>query len=251
MSEPGWYPDPEGGQQLRWFDGEWTAHVRPALVASLVPAALQDSPAVPEPVPSPPEPAAGTSALSAAWLGPTVGPPSSAPPAPSAASSENTEARTAAIKDVLTGLVMIAAGVAVAMITAWATSKAAEAAGGGGGVRVWSVPLFVFGLAKIGIGLHSLSKLSAAPFGSVDIRLPGSPAALRAAAVDLLRSNAAPVIDDEAAVTGYVATGTRHDDFTLMFEPDGRVHGSGVGRGLAAIRWVVGRLASSAAGADT
>ena len=30
MSQPGWYPDPSGSVQQRWFDGErWTEHVAP------------------------------------------------------------------------------------------------------------------------------------------------------------------------------------------------------------------------------
>lgn len=37
MSNPGWYPDPEGGQAARWWDGaQWTTHVSPYQVPEVL-----------------------------------------------------------------------------------------------------------------------------------------------------------------------------------------------------------------------
>jgi hypothetical protein len=70
----GWYPDPPDPARVRWWDGEWTEHVRdpqPASVATLAPAAPYASPE------SFDEPAAPPAAL-------TLAPPPPPPPAPPA-----------------------------------------------------------------------------------------------------------------------------------------------------------------------
>lgn len=38
MAQQGWYPDPAGGNGMRWFDGaQWTQHVQPAQMAPQMP----------------------------------------------------------------------------------------------------------------------------------------------------------------------------------------------------------------------
>jgi hypothetical protein len=58
-SSPGWYPDPSGRHELRFFDGQWTQHVCTRGTTSIDP--LADSPAAPvgtvvSPAPDPARP---------------------------------------------------------------------------------------------------------------------------------------------------------------------------------------------------
>ena len=96
----GWYPDPQDPARVRWWDGEWTEHVRdpqPASVATLAPAApyatpesFDDPPAAlslssslaPPPPPPPPPPPAPPAPVPAAQLPPVAPPVPAAPAAP-------------------------------------------------------------------------------------------------------------------------------------------------------------------------
>ncbi len=72
----GWYPDPQDPARVRWWDGEWTEHVRDpqqASVATLAPAAPY---ATPESFDEPP----GASAALSLSLAPSVAPPPPPPP---------------------------------------------------------------------------------------------------------------------------------------------------------------------------
>ena len=88
----GWYPDPQDPARVRWWDGEWTEHVRDpqqSSVATLAPAAPY---ATPESFDEPP----GAPAALSLSLSPSLAPPPPPPPpapAPSVACRHRRSAR--------------------------------------------------------------------------------------------------------------------------------------------------------------
>ena len=82
QTQAGWYPDPHGGAQPRWWDGtQWTEHLAPGGAAA--PAA--DVPVVQVPVEVPVVPAPTTAPATPTWG--EYAPPS--PPAPAAPYSQS------------------------------------------------------------------------------------------------------------------------------------------------------------------
>jgi hypothetical protein len=243
LSEAGWYKDPTGQHELRWFDGStWTSHVHtfetsaPEPSVATVSATSSASPTS-APSPTPTAAAAGSPTVTAA--------------APS--TTELAALRAEGAKELVAGLAVIAGGVAVALAIGAATSAASEAAGGGGGgVRVWSVPVFALGLIKVVTGVGKLSRGSSGHQAlppQQPVAVAATPEQAAARAVALLTSNGAVVSHQSAdGVTGHVPDGAIPGPFALSFTPCGEgcaANGSGTGRGDKAVRWVLAQLAQA------
>jgi hypothetical protein len=79
-------------------------------------------------------------------------------------SEPDAERRRDAVRQIRVGVLLLLGAWAVASFSGWLTSAASDAAsGGGGGVRVISLPLVLLGVLQLGRGLLEYSRLGGAP----------------------------------------------------------------------------------------